>query len=89
MLEWTRVAVFDQVVEQTHVAVVHLLFDLAERDARRVDDRRLGAEAVDQPDPPLSVKYLYMLRRWYVQVFHNSLPSFKKCSVVTKIPFPG
>ena len=53
--------VVDQIVKQCDIAFVDLFFELAERHSRGVDDGCLRTEMVDQSDPSLPVKDLYMI----------------------------
>ena len=62
--------VVDQVVQKCHVTFIDLFLELAEGDARCVDDGCLRAEMVDQSDPSLSVKDLDMVFRRNVEMLN-------------------
>ena len=57
-------------MQKCHVAFVDLLLELAEGDARGIDDGCFRSEMVDQSDPPLAVKDFDMVFRGNVEVLN-------------------
>ena len=76
MFQRTCVPVFDQIVQQSDIPVIHCLLEFSERDAGGIDNGRLRPEMIDQADPSLSVEHLDMIVGRNIQLLHHSRFSF-------------
>ena len=75
MFQRAGVLVFNQIVEETDVAVIHCILEFAEGDAGGVDDSRFGAEVVDQTDPSLAIENFDVIVGRNIELFHHDCRS--------------
>ena len=80
MLKRTRVPIRNQVGEKAHIPLIHLAFQLPERNAGGIDDGRFRAEMIDEADPSLSVENLHVVGGRYIQMFHILILYLAFCS---------
>jgi hypothetical protein len=63
--------VVNQILQQTDITLIHLVFEFSERNPRGIDNSRFTAQMIDQSDPSLTIENFDVIFGRHIEMFHD------------------